>query len=89
MNDSQTITLHMPDTLYGIIGNDDRAVEKDIYRALAIKLYLDEKMSIGKASEIAGMNRVDFETYLSEHQIPISLLTYEDVMQDVQKMRDV
>jgi predicted HTH domain antitoxin len=79
----------MPDTLYGIIGNDDRAVEKDIYRALAIKLYLDEKMSIGKASEIAGMNRVDFETYLSERQIPISLLTYEDVMQDVQKMRDV
>ncbi|GHV09770.1 hypothetical protein FACS189485_22600 [Spirochaetia bacterium] len=73
MNDSQTITLHVPDTLYGIIGSDDRAVEKDIYRALAIKLYLDEKMSIGKASEIAGMNRVDFETYLSEHQIPISL----------------
>jgi hypothetical protein len=35
------------------------------------------------------MGRIQFETYLSQNQIPISLLTYEDVMADLEKMKNI
>jgi hypothetical protein len=35
------------------------------------------------------MDRIDFETYLSEHQVPISLLTYDDIMKDLDNMKDL
>jgi hypothetical protein len=32
------------------------------------------------------MTRLEFERFLSEHEIPISLLTLEDVHHDLQKL---
>jgi predicted HTH domain antitoxin len=52
----------------------------------AISLYLEGKVSIGKAAEIAEMPKGMFEDYLADHHVPISLLTIEDVMGDLEKI---
>jgi hypothetical protein len=33
------------------------------------------------------MDRIDFETYLSEYRVPISLLTYDDILNDLDNMK--
>jgi predicted HTH domain antitoxin len=55
-------------------------------RMLAIQFYLKKKLSLGKAARLAGVTKYEFETLLSENQLPISLLTKEDVMADLGKM---
>jgi predicted HTH domain antitoxin len=56
---------------------------------IAARLYQDGAVSIGKAAEIAGIGRYAFETYLSERQIPISNLTYEQVMADAASLKEL
>ena len=85
--DTQQITIEIPQVLIGHV--DAARIEQEFKQYLAVKCYLDENVSIGKAANIAGMRRIDFETFLSQNQIPISLLTYEDVMADLEKMKNI
>jgi predicted HTH domain antitoxin len=85
----QTVTLNLPENVSWVLQSPDIKLEQDVRIALGMKYYLDQRISIGKAAELAGMDRIDFETYLSEHQVPISLLTYDDVMKDVDNMKDL
>ncbi|GHU99135.1 hypothetical protein FACS189483_08030 [Spirochaetia bacterium] len=89
LNYAQTVTLDLPENVSWIIQFSDIDLERDVRIALSIKYYIEERISIGKAAELAGMDRIDFETYLSEHQVPISLLTYDDIMHDLENMKDL
>lgn len=55
----------------------------------AIGLYLSQTLSLRAAARVAGMDYGDFLDFLAEFEIPSSLMTYEDVMADVAKMRDL
>ena len=82
-----SLTLNLPENVSWVIQSTD--IESDVRVALGIKYYLEHRISIGKAAELAGMDRIDFETYLSQHRVPISLLTYEDIMHDLDNMKDL
>jgi predicted HTH domain antitoxin len=77
------VTIELPAVVKSLLPN----LEQEAKRLIAAKLYLDESISIGKAAEIAGMGRVAFETWLSSSQMPISLLSFEEVMADAGKIR--
>jgi predicted HTH domain antitoxin len=53
---------------------------------LAIKCYQRSLLSIGKAAELAGMSKINFEIYLSENRIPVSNLDYSDISSDLKKL---
>ena len=61
-------------------------VEQEIRRYLGVRFYLDESLTIGKAAELAGMNRLEFEDFMSRHHIPVSLLDYNDVHADLDRL---
>ena len=50
---------------------DDAMVKRGLNLDLAIKLYDDEVLSLGRAAELAGMNRIDFMNLLGEMGIPV------------------
>jgi predicted HTH domain antitoxin len=81
------ITIDLPQEITGQFGGAE--VEQEIKRYLAVKYYQDEALTIGKAAELAGMNRMEFEFFLGSNQIPISLLTYEDIRADLAKMKTI
>jgi predicted HTH domain antitoxin len=85
MSGTYQLTIELPAVVKNLLPN----LEQEAKRLIATKLYLDESVSVGKAAEIAGMGRVAFETYLSSRQIPLSLLTFEDVMADAEKIRNL
>jgi predicted HTH domain antitoxin len=84
---ANTIILKIPEELEDICQQAGPDLQKDLKLYVAIHLYQKAFISIGKAAQIAGMKRGDFETFLSEHEIPVSNLTIADVMADIEKMR--
>ena len=70
-----------------MIDEKDRdALKQNIDIALAIRLYRLQKLTIGKAAQIAGMSHFNFECLLSDNEVPISALTIDDVMNDALKL---
>jgi len=81
------ITIDFPLDILLPLNKNENELRQDIKFALAIRLYRLQKLTIGKASQIAGLSQLDFETMLSENEVPISNLTIEDVMNDGQKLK--
>jgi predicted HTH domain antitoxin len=79
------LTIELPQTVKDLLPN----IREEVKRFIAVKLYRDRSVSIGRAAEIADMNRIDFETYLSERKIPISNLSYEQIMADTASLDEL
>lgn len=84
---TQMITIDFPSDILLTLNKNENELRQDIKLALAIRLYRQQKLTIGKAAQIAGLSRLDFETMLSENEVPISNLTIEDVINDSQKLK--
>jgi predicted HTH domain antitoxin len=81
------ITIDFPSDILLTLNEDENELKKEIRVSLAIRLYRLQKLTIGKAAQIAGLSRYDFETLLSENSVPISNLTIDDVMKDNLKLK--
>jgi predicted HTH domain antitoxin len=84
---TQTITVDFPSDILLTLNKNENELKQDIKLSLAIRLYRLQKLTIGKAAQIAGLSRFDFETVLSDNEISISNLTINDVINDIQKLR--
>ena len=84
---TQMITIDFPSDILLTLNKNENELKQDIKLALAIRLYRLQKLTIGKAAQIAGLSRLDIETMLSENEVPISNLTIEEVMNDGQKLK--
>ncbi len=85
--DKQIVTIDFPSDILLALNENEQELKKDIKLSFAIRLYRMQKLTIGKAAQIAGMSRYDFETILSDNEISISNLNFTDVMKDVNKLR--
>ncbi len=84
----QIVELEFPANLPQALGETDQEFKKRIRLATAIELFRDLKVSIGKAAQLSGLSRYEFENELYKREIPLSLMTYEDVMEDIRKLED-
>ncbi len=48
-----------------------RMTEEELKRELAILLFQKEKLTLGQASRLAGMNLLQFQHLLASRQIPV------------------
>ena len=81
----QTIKIDFPSDILLTLNESEQELKHRIKFSLAVQLYVQQKVTIGKAAQIAGMSRFQFESALSAHKIPISTLEIEDVLEDIQK----
>jgi len=84
---TRTISIDFPSDILLALNESENELIKRIKISLAIRLYKANKLTIGKAAQVAGLSRFAFESYLSENKIPISNLTLEDIMEDMTKLR--
>ncbi len=82
----QTISVDFPADILLALNESENELKKRIKIALAIRLYKLQKLTIGKASQISGLSRLEFESILSDNKVPISNLTIEDVIDDIEKL---
>ena len=57
---------------YRIAVNESQTIfNEDVKKGSAILFYLEEKMTLGQAAELAEMNHYDFMIYLGKLGIPV------------------
>ncbi len=76
------ITLNLPDSL----SQTETFNQSDWLREIAIALFQQERISLGRASKIAEMEAMDFQQLLSDRGICVHY-DVEDFEQDVQHLR--
>lgn len=85
--DVQTISVDFPNDILLALNESENDLKKRIKVTLAIQLYKLNKLTIGKASQLSGLSRLEFEKVLSKNKISISNLTEEDVINDLNKLK--
>jgi predicted HTH domain antitoxin len=84
---TQRISVDFPADILLALNETENQLVQRIKLALAVQLYKAQKLTVGKAAQIAGLARLQFETALAEHNIPVSNLTADEVMDDISKLR--
>ncbi|WP_317171477.1 UPF0175 family protein [Tamlana sp. I1] len=83
----QTISIDFPNDILLALNESESELKKRIKVTLAIQLYKLQKLTIGKASQLSGMSRLEFEKELSNNKISISNLNEEDILGDIEKLK--
>lgn len=83
----QKISIDFPDDLLLALNESENDFKKRIKVMLAIQLYKLQKLTIGKAAQLSGMSRFEFEKKLSKNKISISNLNEEDILSDIEKLK--
>lgn len=83
---TKRISIDLPADILLTLNKNENELKKDIKISLAINLYRVQMLTIGKAAQLCGLSRFEFETLLSENEIPISNLNIDDVLADSQKL---
>ena len=84
---TQSITIDFPSDILLALNETEAELKERIKTSLAMRLYKLQKLTLGKAAQLSGLSRFEFETMLSENEIPISNLTINDVMDDNKKLQ--
>jgi predicted HTH domain antitoxin len=87
MNTRTSITIDFPADIYLALNTDETELKQNIKISLAVQLYQSQKLTIGKAAQLAGLSRLEFENLLAINKIPISNLTLDDVNKDISKLK--
>lgn len=83
---NQTISVDFPNDILLALNESENDLKKRIKITLAIQLYKLKKLTIGKAAQLSGLSRLEFENELSANKIPISNLTEKDILNDIEKL---
>jgi predicted HTH domain antitoxin len=87
----KTRTIDIPEELLDLLKRSrlgKRSGADQVRTALAIHLYLEDLVSIGKAAELAGEPRVDFEWLLSEMGLPTVRYELADYEEDLRGLAE-
>ncbi|HET8809201.1 MAG TPA: UPF0175 family protein [Flavobacteriaceae bacterium] len=83
---TQTISVDFPNDILLALNESENDLKKRIKIILAIQLYKLQKLTIGKAAQLSGLSRLEFENELSKNKISISNLTEKDILSDIEKL---
>jgi len=81
------LTLQYPDDLLVASGKSRSEVERELKFQLAVRLFEIGELSLGKAAEFAGWNRLRFANELGRLEIPIVNLDDEEIRAELRAIR--
>lgn len=61
-------------------------IQRDISLAYALRLFQDERVTIAKAAELAGLDIYDFIAACKKNQVPVINTSREELLEEVQGM---
>ena len=83
----QTISIDFPNDIFLALNESEIELKNRIKKTLAIQLYTSKKLTIGKAAQLAGLSRLEFESELANNNRSISNLTESDILKDINKLK--
>jgi predicted HTH domain antitoxin len=83
-----TIPVEVPSDLLVTLNETEKELKYHFQVAIAIMLFQEGKLTIGKAIQLSGLNRFEFEKALTKNKIPISRLFEDEILSDVEKLKE-
>ncbi len=77
-----------PDIMLSL-NETEQELQNYFQSSIALMLFQEGKLTIGKAIQLSGLSRYEFEKELLKRNIPISNPSIEEVFSDVQKLGDL
>ncbi|MBP1912569.1 UPF0175 family protein [Thermococcus stetteri] len=79
------VTFVIPSDLSRILRVDEKQLPKLVRIYLAVELYREGVVSLGKAAEIAGVSKAEMMEILASKGVPLSY-TEEDLQEDIETL---
>jgi len=86
---TKTLTVDIPSDLFIALNENENELTEWLKISTAIHFYQQLKLTIGKAAQLANLNRYEFENILVKYNIPISNLDYSDFENDLLKLKAI
>ena len=84
-----TIPVEIPSDLLVALNGSEQELKSYFQTATAIMLFQEGKLTIGKAIQLSGLTRFEFEKALAKNKIEVSKLDIDQIMSDAGKLRDL
>jgi len=78
------LILRVPEDILHTLNETKNDFIKTMKLFTAMELYKMQKLSMGKASELAEMNKIDFMFELGKHEIPVINYDTDDFKDEVE-----
>ncbi|MEA1051110.1 UPF0175 family protein [Lamprobacter modestohalophilus] len=80
-----TLTIDLPDSVFPALHRAPDEFVHEMRTEAAVQWYAQQRVSQEKAAEIAGLSRAEFIDELARRRIPVIQVSFEDLMEDVQR----
>ena len=84
-----TIPIDIPHDMLIALNESKQELKSHFQVAIAMMLFQEGKLTLGKAIQLSGLTRFEFEKSLAKNKIPISNLNLEQIMADVTKLKSL
>ncbi|NUM35900.1 MAG: UPF0175 family protein [Candidatus Brocadiae bacterium] len=80
----KTLNIHIPVSkeILFVLKKDEKSLQEEAQKILAIQFFKDRKLSLGKAAALAGMDKEEFITLLGENKIDVYQYTQEELEEE-------
>lgn len=80
----KTLNINIPvsEEVLFVLKKDEKSLQEEARRILAIQFFKERKLSLGKAAELAGMDKDDFVVILGMNGIDIYQYTERELEQE-------
>jgi len=82
--DLKRCNIEYPEDMLLILREGEEDFLKELKTLAAVKFYELKKLSLGQAAELAGLDKIDFIKLLGQHKVPISNLSREELLEDIE-----
>jgi predicted HTH domain antitoxin len=77
------LTLEMPESAFAILHKDPEEFIRELRTAAAVKWHELERLSQGRAAEIAGLTLAEFITVLGQYKVSPFQYSADEVLADL------
>lgn len=86
---TKTIPIEVPSDLLIALNSTEIELQNQFQVEIAILLFNQQKLTIGKAIQLSKLTRREFEKELANRQVPVSQLNIEQILSDVEKLKNL
>jgi len=83
------IPLDIPSDLMITLNESEQELKNHFQVFIAMMLFQEGKLTLGKAIQMSGLNRFEFEKTLVKNKIPVANLNMEQINSDVEKLKNL
>lgn len=82
-----TIPIDVPSELLVALNESELDLKARFQIAVALMFFQEGKLTLGKAIQLSGLSRFDFEKAIAKNRISVSQVDVAQVMDDAKKLR--